>query len=582
MGQKKTRIPDSELCVACRKRVYPMEALIADKQTFHKSCFCCQHCRGKLSLGNYASLHGRMYCKPHFTQLFKAKGNYDEGFGQKPHKELWNAKTPASTNQQAQTMKIKSPTPQKRGLDPKSPATTRGGAEPSSPVVRNDVASEASDESKAHASKIAVVWPPQTDSPKKAFNVEEEVKLVKPAWPPQEGAAQKDAEDRRRSQPIGAPLTRSDNNAAVESENGHRHESTSPVPQSPVKETNAAADATLTQDTHEGPSADKAEGEAGVAPAKVVETTGGEDREDVKDKQVTEREERGGKKDAEVKKEKEKVEKVSEHSGENGAGAPGEMENRQEEKATADDIISKGGAVKVTVIDGGTEAAAPAEVKATNGNGNNNNNNNNNNITPPLRHDAAFEERGRTETGGDRLLPFADSGREEGDLFPSERCDEELAWMPNHVLRMAQRDDAFVPESAKCSDATVGVSEHGSVGEFGEAAAEGCPSSDGGSLGESFTGSTVTASSFLEDIFAGLNTTGLLCDFKCDDFAGETTTTTTSAPRSALDDLLDFGAWGGEESGSGLSSSLLARDEDDALTVEEQIKRNRYYDDSDN
>ncbi|CAL8307662.1 unnamed protein product [Merluccius merluccius] len=537
--------------------------------------FCLSH-----SLGNYASLHGRMYCKPHFTQLFKAKGNYDEGFGQKPHKELWNAKTPASTNQQAQTMKIKSPTPQKRGLDPKSPATTRGGAapakaEPSSPVVRNDVASEASDESKAHASKIAVVWPPQTDSPKKAFNVEEEVKLVKPAWPPQEGAAQKDTEDHRRSQPIGAPLTRSDNDAAVESENGHRHEK-DPVPQSPVKETNAAVNATLTQDAHEGPSAVKAEGEAGVAPAKVVETTGGED---VKDKQVTEREEHGGKKDVEVKEEKEKVEKVTEHSGENGAGAPGEMENGREEKATADDTIGKGGAVKVTVIDGGTAAVVPEEAKATNENGNNNNNNN---ITPPLRHDAAFDGR---ETGGDRLLPFADSGREEGDFFPSERCDEELAWMPNHVLRMAQRDDAFVPESAKCPDATVGVSEHGSVGEFGEAAAEGRPSSDGRSLGESFTGSTVTASSFLEDIFAGLNTTGLLCDFKCDDFAGETTTTTTtttSAPRSALDDLLDFGAWGGEESGSGLSSSLLARDEDDALTVEEQIKRNRYYDDSDN
>uniref|UniRef100_A0A3Q3VT40 LIM zinc-binding domain-containing protein n=1 Tax=Mola mola TaxID=94237 RepID=A0A3Q3VT40_MOLML len=69
-----------------------MESLIADKQTFHKSCFRCEHCKGKLSLGNYASLHGRMYCKPHYKQLFKSKGNYDEGFGQKPYKELWNNK----------------------------------------------------------------------------------------------------------------------------------------------------------------------------------------------------------------------------------------------------------------------------------------------------------------------------------------------------------------------------------------------------------------------------------------------------------------------------------------------------------
>uniref|UniRef100_A0A4W5NC18 LIM zinc-binding domain-containing protein n=1 Tax=Hucho hucho TaxID=62062 RepID=A0A4W5NC18_9TELE len=82
-------IPESELCTVCRKRVYPMECLIADKHNFHKSCFRCEHCSGKLSLGNYASLHGRMYCKPHFKQLFKSKGNYDEGFGQTPHKDLW-------------------------------------------------------------------------------------------------------------------------------------------------------------------------------------------------------------------------------------------------------------------------------------------------------------------------------------------------------------------------------------------------------------------------------------------------------------------------------------------------------------
>uniref|UniRef100_A0A672NTL1 LIM zinc-binding domain-containing protein n=1 Tax=Sinocyclocheilus grahami TaxID=75366 RepID=A0A672NTL1_SINGR len=79
----------SELCRVCRKRVYPMESLIANKQNFHKSCFRCAHCSSQLSLGNYASLHGRMYCKPHYKQLFKSKGNYDEGFGERPHKELW-------------------------------------------------------------------------------------------------------------------------------------------------------------------------------------------------------------------------------------------------------------------------------------------------------------------------------------------------------------------------------------------------------------------------------------------------------------------------------------------------------------
>uniref|UniRef100_A0A8D0GH77 LIM zinc-binding domain-containing protein n=1 Tax=Sphenodon punctatus TaxID=8508 RepID=A0A8D0GH77_SPHPU len=81
-----------ETCVLCRKRVYPMECLLADKQIFHKSCFRCHHCGSQLSLGNYASLHGQIYCKPHFKKLFKSKGNYDEGFGHKQHKELWNSK----------------------------------------------------------------------------------------------------------------------------------------------------------------------------------------------------------------------------------------------------------------------------------------------------------------------------------------------------------------------------------------------------------------------------------------------------------------------------------------------------------
>ncbi|TSQ23929.1 LIM domain-containing protein 2 [Bagarius yarrelli] len=44
------------------------------------------------SLGTYAALQGEFYCKPHFQQLFKSKGNYDEGFGRKQHKELWASK----------------------------------------------------------------------------------------------------------------------------------------------------------------------------------------------------------------------------------------------------------------------------------------------------------------------------------------------------------------------------------------------------------------------------------------------------------------------------------------------------------
>ncbi|GLD67564.1 xin actin-binding repeat-containing protein 2-like protein [Lates japonicus] len=78
------RVPKSELCTVCWRRAYPMDALIVDKKKYHKSCFCCEHCRNKLSLGNYVSLHGHFYCLHHYKQLLKSKGNYDNGLGQKP------------------------------------------------------------------------------------------------------------------------------------------------------------------------------------------------------------------------------------------------------------------------------------------------------------------------------------------------------------------------------------------------------------------------------------------------------------------------------------------------------------------
>jgi len=34
-----------------------------------------------LGMGNYACLEGHFFCKPHYQQMFKEKGNYDEGFG---------------------------------------------------------------------------------------------------------------------------------------------------------------------------------------------------------------------------------------------------------------------------------------------------------------------------------------------------------------------------------------------------------------------------------------------------------------------------------------------------------------------
>lgn len=35
--------------------------------------------------------NGKLYCIPHFKQLFITRGNYDEGFGVDPHKNKWSS-----------------------------------------------------------------------------------------------------------------------------------------------------------------------------------------------------------------------------------------------------------------------------------------------------------------------------------------------------------------------------------------------------------------------------------------------------------------------------------------------------------
>lgn len=88
----------SEKCSVCNKTVYLAEKIVVedkeDKKTFHKSCLKCTHCNNTLSLGNYASMNGVMYCKPHFKQLFATKGNYDEGFGKEKLTSKWAPNAP--------------------------------------------------------------------------------------------------------------------------------------------------------------------------------------------------------------------------------------------------------------------------------------------------------------------------------------------------------------------------------------------------------------------------------------------------------------------------------------------------------
>ncbi|EFA86463.1 LIM-type zinc finger-containing protein [Heterostelium album PN500] len=82
-----------EKCAVCSKTVYLTEKTVVedkdDKKVLHKACLKCAHCSVTLNLGTYASMNGVFYCKPHFKQLFAAKGNFDDMAGNAAKSDKW-------------------------------------------------------------------------------------------------------------------------------------------------------------------------------------------------------------------------------------------------------------------------------------------------------------------------------------------------------------------------------------------------------------------------------------------------------------------------------------------------------------
>ncbi|PWZ25842.1 hypothetical protein Zm00014a_012359 [Zea mays] len=64
-------------CAACQKTVYPLEKMTLEGESYHKGCFKCSHGGCILTTSSYAALNGILYCKIHFSQLFKEKGSYN-------------------------------------------------------------------------------------------------------------------------------------------------------------------------------------------------------------------------------------------------------------------------------------------------------------------------------------------------------------------------------------------------------------------------------------------------------------------------------------------------------------------------
>ncbi|CAN0841350.1 LIM domain-containing protein PLIM2c [Linum grandiflorum] len=70
----------TDKCKACDKTVHFIDMITADGIPYHKTCFKCSHCHGKLVMGNYSSMDGVLYCKTHFEQLFKETGSFTKNF----------------------------------------------------------------------------------------------------------------------------------------------------------------------------------------------------------------------------------------------------------------------------------------------------------------------------------------------------------------------------------------------------------------------------------------------------------------------------------------------------------------------
>jgi len=87
---------NSDKCHLCDKTVYAMEKIEADKKLYHKLCFKCSVCNCTLKLGNFSSIKEKLYCTPHYIQLFARNGNYDEGFGLENYKRKWIGRSNAN------------------------------------------------------------------------------------------------------------------------------------------------------------------------------------------------------------------------------------------------------------------------------------------------------------------------------------------------------------------------------------------------------------------------------------------------------------------------------------------------------
>lgn len=489
-----------------------------------------------------------MYCKPHYNQLFKSKGNYDEGFGQKPHRNLWSSKNSSEPMRHNKT-------PEKQAVVVDS-SLSNFHRTPTACQDQRDTSSLL-DENKKPSSKISVVWPPTSDLPKRSFTIEEELKLVKPSWPPKEGS---DPEDHRPNQVLPS-----------ETQNG-------------TLENHEAQESTCSTDNTRQSEKDLVEVMAKEATSdshleSCGDSTGIDFEVRCKAAQALEGSESGGTEAIKGKENRasEVIKAIGDEAKETIEGkGNGATEAVEGNKSGALEAVDGKNNVAVEAIQGTTDRERESEEVTVVERQQKEEMEISGHDRQTEHGDGEREQRGQrkernnddeAEAGkvatmdevGSTLNPNTNNNNsnydDDGQILPNSPDDtlkrQKAEWMPSTVLHTARREDTSVPAGAK------------------HTAARGHPShaADSSALGNEAGGELHTSGY------------GLPSDSQYDESA--------ALPLSCLapDDLLDFGTGYATDS-QGCDASLWLEeevevDDDDGLTVEERIKKNRYYDDDD-
>eukprot|EP00727_Mastigamoeba_balamuthi_P011182 m51a1_g6687 hypothetical protein (1010) ;mRNA; f:35863-39657 len=96
-------------CGNCGKTVYATERVDAAGMAFHRGCFVCSQCKCTLRTTEFCMINKTIYCKPHYMQIYQAKGGYDGFEGSSRRAGKTPSPTPAPAPAQAQQQQPREP-----------------------------------------------------------------------------------------------------------------------------------------------------------------------------------------------------------------------------------------------------------------------------------------------------------------------------------------------------------------------------------------------------------------------------------------------------------------------------------------